>query len=181
MTTPSNDLSLSIQARSRYDGAMPTKVLPKEQLAPLLQQARTQKKRIVFTNGCFDLMHVGHTRYLQAAKDMGDLLVVAVNSDASVRSLSKAPDRPIVSDAQRAEVVAALGCVDYVILFNEPDPQILIAALQPDVLVKGGDWAVEQIVGREIVKARGGVVRTIPLVPGVSTTSLIQRIRSTTT
>jgi rfaE bifunctional protein nucleotidyltransferase chain/domain len=136
---------------------------------------------LVFTNGCFDLMHVGHTRYLQAAKGLGDLLVVAVNSDASVRSLNKAPDRPIVSDSQRAEVVAALGCVDYVILFNEPDPQSLIAALQPDVLVKGGDWAVERIVGREIVEARGGVVRTIPLVPGVSTTSLIERIRSTST
>ncbi|MBK5281471.1 MAG: D-glycero-beta-D-manno-heptose 1-phosphate adenylyltransferase [Nitrospiraceae bacterium] len=160
---------------------MPAKTLTKEQLAPILQQARAQKKRIVLTNGCFDLMHVGHTRYLQAAKDLGDLLVVAVNSDASVRSLSKAPDRPIVSDAQRAEVVAALGCVDYVILFNEPDPQSLIATLQPDILVKGGDWAVERIVGREIVEARGGVVRTIPLVPGVSTTALIQRIRSTTT
>ena len=175
------NLSLSIQAYSRYDGAMPTKVMTKEQLAPLLQQARAQKKRIVFTNGCFDLMHVGHTRYLQAAKDLGDLLVVAVNSDASVRSLNKAPDRPIVSEAQRAEVVAALGSVDYVILFNEPDPQSLIAALQPDVLVKGGDWAVERIVGREIVEARGGKVTTIPLVPGVSTTSLIQRIRTTTT
>ncbi|TKS62205.1 MAG: glycerol-3-phosphate cytidylyltransferase [Nitrospira sp.] len=160
---------------------MPAKTLTKEQLAPLLQQARAQKKRIVFTNGCFDLMHVGHTRYLQAAKGLGDLLVVAVNSDASVRSLNKAPDRPIVPDAQRAEVVAALGCVDYVILFNEPDPQNLIASLQPDILVKGGDWAVERIVGREIVEARGGVVRTIPLVPGVSTTALIQRIRSTTT
>jgi len=176
-----NVLSLSIRARSRYDGAMPTKVMTQEQLAPLLQQSREQKKRIVFTNGCFDLMHVGHTRYLQAAKDLGDLLIVAVNSDASARNLNKAPDRPIVSDVQRAEVVAALGCVDYVILFNEPDPQRLIAALQPDVLVKGGDWAVERIVGREIVEARGGIVRTIPLVPGVSTTSLIQRIRSTTT
>ena len=175
------NLSLSIWAHSRYDGAMPTKVVTKEQLAPLLQQARAQKKRVVFTNGCFDLMHVGHTRYLQAAKDLGDLLVVAVNSDASVRSLNKAPDRPIVFDAQRAEVIAALGSVDYVILFNEPDPLSLIEAVQPDVLVKGGDWTVEQIVGREIVEARGGVVRTIPLVPGVSTTSLIQRIRSTTT
>jgi D-glycero-beta-D-manno-heptose 1-phosphate adenylyltransferase len=160
---------------------MPTKVMTKEQLAPLLQQARVQKKRIVFTNGCFDLMHVGHTRYLQAARDQGDLLVVAVNSDASVKSLNKAPDRPIVPDAQRAEVVAALGCVDYVVLFNEPDPLSLIDALQPDVLIKGGDWAVERIVGREIVEARGGVVRTIPLVPGVSTTALIEHIRSTST
>ena len=160
---------------------MSLKVTTRDQLVPLLHTARTQGKRIVFTNGCFDLMHVGHTRYLQAARDLGDLLVVAVNSDESVRSLNKAPDRPIVPEAQRAEVVAALGCVDYVVLFNEPDPHSLIAALQPDVLVKGGDWAVERIVGREIVEARGGVVRTIPLVPGVSTTTLIQRIRSTTT
>jgi D-glycero-beta-D-manno-heptose 1-phosphate adenylyltransferase len=160
---------------------MSAKVLTKERLAPLLQQSRAQKKRIVFTNGCFDLMHVGHTSYLQAAKDLGDLLVVGVNSDESVRSLNKAPDRPIVPESQRAEVVAALGSVDYVVLFNEPDPHSLIASLQPDILVKGGDWAVEQIVGREIVEARGGVVRTIPLVPGISTTSIIERIRSTTT
>ena len=158
-----------------------SKVKQRQELAALLQSHRQGGKRIVFTNGCFDLMHVGHTRYLQAAKDLGDLLVVAVNSDASVRSLNKAPDRPIVPDIQRTEVVAALGCVDYVILFNEPDPQSLIAALQPDVLVKGGDWAVEQIIGREIVEGRGGIVRTIPLVPGVSTTSLIQRIRATRT
>ena len=160
---------------------MSLKVMTKDQLIPFLRQAHGQGKRIVFTNGCFDLMHVGHTRYLQAARDLGDLLVVAVNSDESVRSLNKAPDRPIVQEAQRAEVVAALGCVDYVVLFNESDPHSLIAALQPDVLVKGGDWAVERIVGREIVEARGGMVRTIPLVPDVSTTSLIQRIRSTST
>lgn len=157
------------------------KVLTRDQLVPLLQAERTRGKRIVFTNGCFDLMHVGHTRYLQAAKDLGDLLVVGVNGDASVRTLNKAPDRPIVSESQRAEVVAALGSVDYVILFDEPDPHNLIASLQPDILVKGGDWAVEQIIGRDIVEARGGVVRTIPLVPGVSTTSIIERIRSTTT
>jgi D-beta-D-heptose 7-phosphate kinase/D-beta-D-heptose 1-phosphate adenosyltransferase len=156
---------------------MSVKVLTRDQLAPLLCTAQTQGKRIVFTNGCFDLMHIGHTRYLQAAKDLGDLLVVGVNSDASVKILNKAPDRPIVSDAQRAEVIAALGCVDYVILFNEPDPHSLIAALQPDVLVKGGDWPVERIIGREIVEARGGIVKTIPLVPNISTTSLIQRIR----
>ncbi len=160
---------------------MSTKVLTKEQLAPLLQQARAQKKRIVFTNGCFDLMHVGHTRYLQAAKDLGDLLVVGVNSDTSVRSLNKAPDRPIVSETQRAEVVAALGCVDYVAIFSEPDPLNLITAVQPDVLVKGGDWDIDRIIGRGVVEQRGGAVRTIPLVPGMSTTSLIQRIRSQST
>ncbi|MBI3807562.1 MAG: D-glycero-beta-D-manno-heptose 1-phosphate adenylyltransferase [Nitrospirae bacterium] len=160
---------------------MATKVLTKEQLAPLLQQARAQKKRIVFTNGCFDLMHIGHTRYLQAAKALGDILVVGVNSDASVRSLNKAPDRPVVTEAQRAEVLAALGCVDYVAIFNEPDPLNLITAVQPDVLVKGGDWDMDRIIGRDIVEQRGGAVRTIPLVPGMSTTFLIQRIRSQST
>ena len=159
---------------------MSAKVMTTEQLVPLLQQAQAQQKRIVFTNGCFDLMHIGHTRYLQAAKALGDLLVVGVNTDDSVRSLEKAPDRPIVQDAQRAEVLAALGCVDFVVLFAEPDPGRLIGALQPDVLVKGGDWALDKIIGRDIVEARGGMVRTIPLVPGLSTTALLQRIRSTT-
>ena len=160
---------------------MTNKVVTQDQLVPLLAQARAQRKRIVFTNGCFDLMHVGHTRYLQAAKALGDLLVVGVNSDDSVQSLKKSPDRPIVSDQQRAEVVGALGCVDYVILFTEQDPHALISAAQPDVLVKGGDWPVERIVGRVGVEGRGGVVKTIPLVPGVSTTALIHRIRSAQT
>lgn len=125
-------------------------------------------------------MHIGHTRYLQAARDLGDLLIVGVNSDASVRTLSKGADRPIVPDDQRAEVLAALSCVDYVVIFPEPDPGPLIAALQPDILVKGGDWPLDRIVGRETVEARGGRVQTIPLIPGVSTTTLLQRIRSTT-
>ena len=157
------------------------KVLPLERLVPLLALEREKGKRIVFTNGCFDLLHIGHTRYLQAARSLGDLLVVGVNTDASVRSLEKAPDRPIVPEAQRVEVLAALSCVDFVVLFAEPDPECLIAALQPDVLVKGGDWAPDQIVGRDLVIARGGAVHTIPLVPGMSTTALLQRIRSTTT
>ena len=155
--------------------------MTRDQLVPLLQAARTQGKRIVFTNGCFDLMHIGHTRYLQAAKALGDVLVVGVNSDASVRSLNKAPDRPVVTEAQRAEVLAALGCVDYVAIFSEPDPLNLITAVQPDVLVKGGDWDIDRIIGRGVVEQRGGVVRTIPLVPDMSTTSLIQQIRSQST
>lgn len=157
------------------------KVVTSGQLVPILNRARAQKKRIVFTNGCFDLMHVGHIRYLQAAKALGNLLVVGVNSDASVRHLGKAPDRPIVGEAQRAEVLAALGCVDYVVIFNEPDPLRLITALEPDVLVKGGDWTIDKIVGRDVVEQRGGTVKTIPLVPGMSTTSLINRIRSQST
>lgn len=157
---------------------MAGKVLTSAQLVPILDRARTQKNRIVFTNGCFDLLHVGHTRYLQAAKALGDLLIVGVNSDASVRSLNKSPDRPIVGEAERAEVLAALNSVDYVVIFSEPDPLNLITTLQPDVLVKGGDWTVDRIVGRDVVERRGGTVKTIPLVSGKSTTALIQRIRS---
>lgn len=159
---------------------IPPKVTTRDELVSLLAERHRQQQRVVFTNGCFDLMHIGHVRYLQAARNLGDLLVVGVNSDGSVRALSKGPDRPIVPDVQRAEVLAALACVDYVIIFPEPDPGALIAALQPDILVKGGDWPLDRIVGRDTVEARGGRVQTIPLVPGVSTTTLVQRIRSTT-
>ncbi|WHZ16977.1 MAG: D-glycero-beta-D-manno-heptose 1-phosphate adenylyltransferase [Nitrospira sp.] len=159
---------------------MNNKVIGRDQLAPLLAEQRRQGRRIVFTNGCFDLMHIGHTRYLQAARNLGDLLVVGVNSDDSVRALNKGTDRPIVPEAQRAEVLAALACVDHVVIFPEPDPGALIATIQPDILVKGGDWSLDLIVGRETVEARGGLVQTIPLVPGVSTTTLVQRIRTST-
>ena len=158
---------------------MHTKVTTRQELASRLEERRRQGQRIVFTNGCFDLMHIGHIRYLQAARNLGDVLVVGVNSDESVRALHKGADRPIVPDVQRAEVLAALACVDYVTIFPEPDPGSLIAALQPDILVKGGDWSLDRIVGRETVEARGGHVHTIPLVPGVSTTTLVERIRST--
>ncbi|HEU5395214.1 MAG TPA: D-glycero-beta-D-manno-heptose 1-phosphate adenylyltransferase [Candidatus Methylomirabilis sp.] len=131
-------------------------------------------KTVVFTNGCFDLLHLGHVRYLDAARALGDLLVVGLNSDASVRS-AKGPGRPIVPAAERAEVLAALGAVDLVVLFDEPDPAALVAALQPDVLVKGADWG-DHIIGREVVEARGGVVTSVPLTPGASTSGLIARI-----
>ncbi|HET9963051.1 MAG TPA: D-glycero-beta-D-manno-heptose 1-phosphate adenylyltransferase [Nitrospiraceae bacterium] len=157
---------------------MTSKIVTSEQLQPILKRRREQQHRIVFTNGCFDLMHIGHIRYLQAARDLGELLIVGVNSDESVRSLNKGTDRPIVPEAQRAEVLAALSCVDYVVIFPEPDPGKLIEALQPDILVKGGDWTADRIIGRTTVEARGGRVQTIPLVPGVSTTALVQRIRS---
>lgn len=154
------------------------KIKTREVLASLLADHRQRGQKIVFTNGCFDLMHVGHTRYLQAARALGDLLVVGVNSDGSVKTLDKGGDRPIVPDHQRAEVVAALACVDYVAIFEESDPAGLITQLQPDVLVKGGDWPLDRIIGRATVEARGGTVRTIPLVPGISTTTLIQKIRT---
>lgn len=157
---------------------MDSKILSQEELMRAIDLKRQAGARIVLTNGCFDLLHVGHTRYLQAARKLGDVLVVGVNTDRSVRSLKKGSARPIVPDSQRAEVLAALGCVDYVVLFDESDPQALIRAVQPDVLVKGGDWKPEHIVGRDIVEGRGGSVLAIPLVPGISTTALVQKILS---
>jgi D-beta-D-heptose 7-phosphate kinase/D-beta-D-heptose 1-phosphate adenosyltransferase len=157
---------------------MSPKVRTRSELKGLVTGLRARGQRIVFTNGCFDLLHVGHTRYLQQARALGDVLIVGVNSDASVRALNKAPGRPVVPDQQRAEVLAALGCVDYVVLFDEPDPAALIQVLEPDVLVKGRDWTPDRIVGRGIVESRGGTVTTIPLVPDVSTTAIIDRIRN---
>jgi D-beta-D-heptose 7-phosphate kinase/D-beta-D-heptose 1-phosphate adenosyltransferase len=139
------------------------------------QRLREAGKRVVFTNGCFDLLHPGHVRYLTAARALGDALIVALNSDRSVREL-KGPARPILSEAERAEVMAALGCVDYVTIFDEPTPRSLIAALLPDVLVKGGDWGVGEIVGREEVEAAGGVTRSLAFVEGCSTSEIISRI-----
>ncbi len=138
--------------------------------------ARREGKRIVFTNGCFDLMHVGHVRYLAAARDAGDMLVVAINDDASVRRL-KGPERPLVSEDARAEVLAALAAVDLVTTFGEDTPAEVIAALLPDVLVKGADWAPDKVVGREVVEAHGGRVALIPVVEGFSTTALVERLR----
>jgi D-glycero-beta-D-manno-heptose 1-phosphate adenylyltransferase len=157
---------------------MQYKMVERSALIDILAKRRARRERIVFTNGCFDLMHIGHTRYLQGARDLGDLLVVGVNTDASVRSLNKGPERPFVPESQRAEVVAALACVDYVVLFDEPDPGRLIAELKPDVLVKGGDWSPDRIIGRESVEARGGVVKTVALVPGVSTSALAKKIKT---
>ncbi|MCG8588483.1 MAG: D-glycero-beta-D-manno-heptose 1-phosphate adenylyltransferase [Proteobacteria bacterium] len=138
--------------------------------------ARRRGERVVFTNGCFDLIHAGHIRSLEQAKSLGDRLVVAVNSDASVRRL-KGRGRPIVPERQRAEVVAALECVDWVLLFGEDTPLGAIRAVGPDVLAKGGDWSLEEIVGREEVEARGGRVVRLREVRGVRTTELLRRIR----
>ncbi len=136
---------------------------------------RRQGKKVVFTNGCFDLLHVGHVRYLSAARALGDALIVAVNSDASVRRL-KGDARPIVSQKNRMEVLAALTSVDYLILLSADTPQHLIEVLRPDVLVKGADWGRDAIVGKEIVESSGGRVARIRMVPGASTTDLIARI-----
>jgi len=167
--------------RRRREGALrpvsrsAAKIRDRKAAVAAVRRWQRAGKTVVFTNGCFDLLHLGHVRYLDAARALGDLLVVGLNSDASVR-LAKGPGRPIVPVAERAEVLAALGAVDLVVLFDEPDPAALVAALQPDVLVKGADWAPDQIIGREAVEARGGVVTSVPLTPGASTSGLIARI-----
>ncbi|HMQ75619.1 MAG TPA: D-glycero-beta-D-manno-heptose 1-phosphate adenylyltransferase [Flavobacteriales bacterium] len=138
---------------------------------------RVKGDRIVFTNGCFDILHRGHVNYLEEAAQLGDRLVVGINSDASVRRLGKGPDRPLNDELSRALVVAALRCVDAVVIFDEDTPLELITAIQPDVLAKGGDWKPEQIVGADVVKARGGSVHSLKLVDGFSTTALVERIR----
>ena len=145
-------------------------------LEKALAKHREKGERIVFTNGCFDLLHVGHIRLLQQARTQGDLLVLALNSDRSVRKL-KGPSRPVQPQDDRAEILAALACVDYVTLFDEDTPLAVIERLVPDVLVKGGDWAVEDIVGREVVEGAGGKVVTITYLEGASTTSLINKVQ----
>ena len=154
---------------------MQIKIKTVEELRPLLAILRAAGKKIVFTNGCFDLIHTGHTRYLAIARSFGDILVVAVNSDASVSTI-KGEKRPINSQQERAEALAALESVDFVTIFSEPDPYKVISALQPDVLVKGGDWPIEEIIGRDVVEARGGRVVNVPFVEGQSTTGIIERI-----
>lgn len=142
-----------------------------------LASHRRAGQRIVFTNGVFDLLHPGHVRYLRAARRLGDLLVVGLNSDRSVRRLAKGPERPLVKERDRAEVLAALEMVDYVVIFGQDTPYELIKALRPDVLVKGGDWTVDRIVGADLVLARGGAVKSLRFAAGYSTTKLVERIR----
>ena len=154
-----------------------SKIVDKQALLEARGKMKQAGKQLVFTNGCFDLIHAGHVRYLAQARALGDVLVVALNSDRSVRAL-KGEGRPILSEQERAEVIAALEAVDYVIVFDEETPRELIAALLPDVLVKGGDWPLDQIVGRDEVEAAGGKVLSLPYVEGSSTTELIERIKS---
>jgi D-beta-D-heptose 7-phosphate kinase/D-beta-D-heptose 1-phosphate adenosyltransferase len=141
-----------------------------------VRAAQRRGERVVFTNGCFDLLHIGHVRSLEQARALGDRLVVAVNTDASVRA-NKGPGRPLVPARQRAEVIAALACVDWVVLFAQPTPLAAIEALRPDVLAKGGDWAIDAIVGRAEVESRGGRVVRLREVPGVRTTAIVERAR----
>ena len=159
---------------SNEDYGISHKILSVDDVARFRQD--NADKKIVFTNGCFDILHVGHKRYLQQAATLGDILVVGVNSDDSVRRL-KGPERPVNSEQDRAEILSALGFIDYVVIFGEETPYELIKKIQPDVLVKGGDYKPEEVVGRDIVEARGGRLELIPFVEGKSTTRIIEKMR----
>jgi len=154
---------------------MKQKIKERKELLGIIKNLKAKGKRIVFTNGCFDLLHIGHVRYLEKARTLGDALVVGVNSDSSVRKL-KGPNRPVLPAKERAEILSGLGCVDYITIFDELDPLKLITSLHPNVLVKGGDWTKEQIVGREVLERSGGKVAIIRFVKGASTSTLIETI-----
>ncbi len=153
------------------------RVVSQDELIVAVREAKRNGQRVVFTNGCFDLLHPGHLRSLERARALGDLLVVAINSDPSVRQL-KGEGRPVVPQDERAEILAALASVDYVVIFDDVTPQQLITALLPGVLVKGGDWGADEIVGRAEVEAAGGRVVSVPHEPGYSTSDILARIRS---
>lgn len=155
---------------------MKDKILSTDRMLEERARLRAAGARLVFTNGVFDLLHVGHVRYLAAARALGEALVVAINSDRSVREL-KGPDRPVFAERERAEILAALRSVDYVVIFDDVSPRSLIKQLLPDVLVKGGDYRIDEIHGREEVEAAGGKVIPLPFVPGASTTSLLERMK----
>jgi rfaE bifunctional protein nucleotidyltransferase chain/domain len=156
---------------------MRSRVLSLADAVALVARLRAEGRSIVFTNGVYDLLHPGHVRYLQAARAEGDALIVGVNSDRSVRA-NKGPERPINPEQERAELIAALAAVDAAVIFDEETPHAIISALQPDVLVKGADWAADQIVGRDVVEARGGRVVRATIEPGHSTTDILAKIRA---
>lgn len=156
---------------------MPEKLKTLEELSAIAAAARAKGQTVVFTNGCFDLLHRGHVHTLRQAKAAGDLLIVALNSDRSVRGI-KSAQRPIMPETDRLELIAAMEMVDYVILFDDADPYRLIAAIKPQVLAKGGDWSAAKIIGADIVEAAGGRVVSIPYLKGFSTTEIIERIRN---
>jgi D-beta-D-heptose 7-phosphate kinase/D-beta-D-heptose 1-phosphate adenosyltransferase len=157
---------------------MRKKVLSIAEAVAFVEHLRHAGKDVVFTNGVFDLLHPGHVRYLQDARREGDALIVAINSDRSVRAI-KGPARPVTPEHERAEILAALACVDAVVVFDEDNPQQIVSRLQPDVLVKGADWAIDEIIGRETVESRGGRVVRIPVAEGYSTSAIIKKVRRT--
>lgn len=152
------------------------KIKNRQELSSHLEELRRSKKKIVFTNGCFDILHPGHVDYLSQARDLGDFLILGLNTDNSVKRLNKAPNRPINNEQTRAMVLAGLSSIDVIVLFDEETPYELIKLIKPDVLVKGDDYMVEKIVGYDVVKAQGGEVVTVPFLEGYSTTKLIQKI-----
>lgn len=147
-------------------------------LLPILNVLKEEQKKIVFTNGCFDILHRGHVEYLSKARDLGDVLVLGLNTDNSVKRLGKSPERPINKEDSRAIILAALECVDYIVLFDEDTPLELITKVLPDVLVKGDDYKPENIVGYDVVTKNGGIVKTITFVEGFSTTGIISKLKS---
>lgn len=153
------------------------KIYSLPQLLEQVQSWRTQGQKIVFTNGCFDLLHLGHVDYLEKARQLGDKLVLGLNTDASISRI-KGPSRPLQDEMSRARIMASLLFIDAVVLFGEDTPQKLIEAVQPDILVKGDDYSVEQIVGHEVVQGRGGAVMTVPLVKGYSTSNIVKKIEN---
>ena len=155
-----------------------SRILLRDEAVALVQGLRQQGRVIVFTNGVFDILHPGHARYLADARACGDALIVGINSDRSARTLEKGPDRPVHPELERAEIVAALRAVDGVVIFDEDTPLSIVSAVQPDVLVKGADWAPDAIVGRDVVEARGGRVVRIPLAAGYSTSAILARLRA---
>lgn len=155
-----------------------SRILTRAEAVRFVEAERSQGHVIVFTNGVFDILHPGHVRYLADARAQGDVLIIGLNSDASVRRLDKGPDRPLNPEQERAEVLAAMRVVDAVVIFDEETPLEIVTALQPDVLVKGADWAADAIVGRDVVEARGGKVVRIPLAAGYSTSAIVARLQS---
>jgi D-glycero-beta-D-manno-heptose 1-phosphate adenylyltransferase len=160
-----------------YHSKLSKKVVEVKDLQRLLNVERFFSKKIVFTNGCFDILHRGHVEYLTKARDLGQVLVLGLNTDASVKRQNKSPERPVNDQQTRAVILAALECVDFIVLFDEDTPYELIKALQPDILVKGADYKPEEVVGYDIVKKKGGEVIAIPLTEGFSTTGLINKIK----
>lgn len=171
------ELPIENPTLSCYPWSVSGKVKTLPELQAITAKARTNGKIVVFTNGCFDLLHRGHIYLLRQAKALGDLLVVAVNSDESVKAI-KGPVRPILPEADRLELIASMEMVNYVLLFDEPDPHEIISVLRPNILVKGGDWPAEKVVGRDLVQENGGKVVIVPYLQGFSTTEIIAKIRS---
>ena len=156
---------------------VPGKLKSLEEIKAIVVDARTNGKKVAFTNGCFDLLHRGHVHVLRAARACADLLIVGINSDQSVKQI-KGPTRPVLPESDRCELLGAMEMVDFVVLFNEPDPHNLISAIRPDVLVKGGDWHTEKIIGSDMVEEAGGRVVVVPYIKGFSTTEIIERIKN---